>query len=183
MSLKSLSNPCETLVEDWVVIGEITKPFGLKGGFKIQPLTFDKDRFSKLTMLVLTTPRGEWKNVTLSDLRVDPNSVVLFCKELIKVEQVKPFIGGTVRIPPSEMIELPEDSYFQHDLLDQKVFLEDGRYLGEIKEIWATGSNDIFVVRDGERECLIPALKSFVSRVDITRKRITVRWIEGMLES
>jgi len=169
-------------VDDWVVIGEITKPFGLKGGLKIRPLTEDPERFRRLAGAVLEAADGSRQTCTIAEVRTDRDSVVLFCREIDTVEQVERFVGGTVRIPGSEAIRLPQGSYFQHDLVGLQVFLEDGRYLGEIREIWSTGSNDVLVVRDGERERLIPAIKSIVVEVNLTEKRMVLRWMEGLLD-
>ncbi|MBI3995155.1 MAG: PRC-barrel domain-containing protein, partial [Nitrospirae bacterium] len=71
---------------------------------------------------------------------------------------------------------------FQHDLLGLGVYLEDGRYLGEIREIMPTGSNDVLVVRDGPRERLIPAIKAIVAEVDLPGKRMVLRYMDGLLE-
>ena len=168
--------------DDWVVIGEITKPFGLNGGLKIRPLTEDPGRFRRLAGAVLEAADGMQQTCTLVDVRTDRDSVILFCREIDKVEQVKRFVGGTVRIPRSEAIPLPPNSYFQHDLLGLRVVLEDGRYLGEIREIWPTGGNDVLVVRDGKRERLIPAIKSLVVEVNLQEKRMVLRWMEGLLD-
>ncbi|HTN44602.1 MAG TPA: ribosome maturation factor RimM [Nitrospiria bacterium] len=169
-------------LDDWVVIGEITKPFGLKGGLKIRPLTEDPGRFRRLAGAVLEAVDGTRQTCTIDEVRTDRDSVVLFCREIETVEQVERFVGGTVRIPGSEAIRLPQGSYFQHDLVGLQVYLEDGRYLGVIREIWPTGGNDVLVVRDGERERLIPAIKSIVIAVDLTEKRMVLRWMEGLLD-
>lgn len=168
--------------DDWIVIGRITKPFGLNGGLKVRPLTEDPGRFRRLAGAVLEAADGSRQTCTVADVRTDRNSVILFCREIDRVEQVKAFVGGTVRVPRTEAIPLPPDSFFQHDLLGLRVYLEDGRYLGEIQEIWPTGSNDVFVVRDGERERLIPAIKSLVAEVDLSGRRIILRWMEGLLD-
>jgi len=168
--------------DDWVVIGAITKPFGLKGGLKIHPLTDDPDRFQRLATTVLEAADGTRETCTVTEVRVERDSVTLFCRGIETIEQAERFVGGTVRVPRPEAVNLPKDSYFQHDLLGLKVYLEDGRYLGEIREILPTGGNDVLVVRDGERERLIPAIKSVVSEVDLPRKRMVLRFMEGLLE-
>ncbi|MBI3810698.1 MAG: 16S rRNA processing protein RimM [Nitrospirae bacterium] len=168
--------------QDWIAIGAITKPFGLKGGLKIHPLTADPGRFRRLTTTVLEAADGMQQTCTVTEARVENGSVTLFCREIETIEQVERFVGGTVRIPRSEVVNLPKDSYFRHDLLGLKVYLEDGRYLGEIQEILPTGGNDVLVVRDGERERLIPAIKSVVSEVDLPRKRMVLRLMKGLLD-
>jgi 16S rRNA processing protein RimM len=168
--------------DSWIVIGAITKVFGLKGGLKIRPLTDDPDRFRGLAKAVLEAADGTEQTCTLTEVRAEKVSVTLFCREIDTVERAERFIGGTIRIPRSEAIGLPDDSYFQHDLLGLAVYLEDGRYLGEIRSILPTGGNDVLVVRDGPRERLIPAIKSMVARVDLPGKRMVLRFMEGLLE-
>ena len=181
-AFSKLSSEGMTSSRDWVVIGAITKPFGLKGGLKIRPLTDNPDRFRRLTTTVLEAADGTQQTCTISEARVSKGSVTLFCREIETIEQVERFIGGTVRIPESEVVNLPKDSYFQHDLLGLKVYLEDGQYLGEVQEILPTGGNDVLVVREGERERLIPAVKSIVSEVDLPRKRVVLRFMKGLLD-
>jgi 16S rRNA processing protein RimM len=168
--------------DDWVVIGAITKPFGLKGGLKIHPLTDDPDRFRHLTTAVLEAADGSQQRCDVTEVRVERGAVTLFCGGIETIEEAERFLGGTVRVPRSEAVSLPEGSFFHHDLLGLKVYLEDGRYLGEIEGIWPTGGNDVLVVRDGDRERLIPAIKSIVSRVDLPQKRMVLHFIEGLLE-
>jgi 16S rRNA processing protein RimM len=168
--------------EGWIVIGEITKPFGLKGGLKVRPLTNDPDRFRRLRETVLEASDGTRQPCTITEVRADGGSVTLFCREIESIERAERFIGGTVRIPPSEAVRLPKDSYFQHDLVGLGVYLEDGRYLGAVESIWPTGGNDVLVVRDGERERLIPAIKSLIVEVDLPGKRMVLRFMEGLLE-
>jgi len=168
--------------QEWIVIGEITKPFGLKGGLKIRSLTNDPDRFGRLRETVLEASDGTRQTCTITEVRTDGKSVTLFCREIDSIERAERFIGGTLRIPPSETVQLPKDSFFQHDLLGLGVYLEDGRYLGAVESIWPTGGNDVLVVRDGARERLIPAIKSLIVQVDLPRKRMVLRFMEGLLE-
>ena len=44
--------------------------------------------------------------------------------------------------------------------------------LGRIESIMQTGSNDVYCVRQGPEEILIPAVKEFVERVDLESGRI-----------
>ena len=47
--------------------------------------------------------------------------------------------------------------------------------MGKLREIIATGANDVFVVREGTgAEVLVPAIQETIVDVDIEAKRITV---------
>ena len=57
----------------------------------------------------------------------------------------------------------------------------DGEYLGQVKDIIQTGSNDVYVVAAGkEPEILIPALKAVVKTIDLEAGRMEVDLPEGL---
>jgi 16S rRNA processing protein RimM len=50
-----------------------------------------------------------------------------------------------------------------------------GEALGQVAEIFATGANDVLVVR-GERERLIPFIEQVLVSVELERSRLVVDW-------
>jgi 16S rRNA processing protein RimM len=61
------------------------------------------------------------------------------------------------------------------------VFTEDENFLGRLASIMPTGSNDVYVVKDREKEILIPALESVVLKISLEHKTMQVRLPEGLL--
>lgn len=57
---------------------------------------------------------------------------------------------------------------------------EEGEFLGVLKDVFGTQANDIFVVQNGEKEYLVPALKSVILEVLLSEKKITVRLPQGL---
>ena len=57
---------------------------------------------------------------------------------------------------------------------------EEGEFLGVLEDVFGTHANDVFVVRNGEREYLVPALKSVVLEVSLSEKKIRVRLPQGL---
>ena len=51
-----------------------------------------------------------------------------------------------------------------------------GEPLGRVDNLMATGANDALVVRDPERERLVPFIEQVVREVDLARGVITVDW-------
>jgi 16S rRNA processing protein RimM len=72
--------------------------------------------------------------------------------------------------------------YRVKDLDGCAVVTESGETLGVLKDVYPTGSNDVFVVRSTDREYLIPALKEVVLSVDTAARRILVRLPAGLRE-
>jgi len=65
------------------------------------------------------------------------------------------------------------------DILGFEVFDQDGTKLGLLADVISTGNNDVWTIKSDSEELLIPALKSIVTKVDISKKRIFVSLPEG----
>jgi 16S rRNA processing protein RimM len=90
--------------------------------------------------------------------------------------QAEGLTGRQIAVYRDQFPDLPEDEYYWTDLLGLSVVLEDGRELGTLENMLATGANDVMVVR-GERERLIPFVPGrYVKRVDVDGRRVVVDW-------
>ncbi len=83
--------------------------------------------------------------------------------------------GKMVLVDPADLPPLDADEYYWQDILGMRVVTEDGGNVGTITEIFPTGSNDVYVVREGEREVLIPAIKEVVVSIDTKARQMVIR--------
>ena len=83
--------------------------------------------------------------------------------------------GKAVLVDAAELPPLDADEYYWQDILGMRVVTEDGGNVGTITEIFPTRSNDVYVVREGEREVLIPAIKEVVVSIDTKARRMVIR--------
>ena len=102
--------------------------------------------------------------------------------DIVKDRSHAETLHGLLLTVPREYVEsLPEGSYYHFQLLDLRVYDEEGEYLGKIKEILSTGSNDVYVVGvEGRRDLLVPALEDVVREVDLDEGRMVVLLPEGL---
>ena len=68
------------------------------------------------------------------------------------------------------------------DILGFEVFDQDGNLLGLLADVISTGNNDVWTIKSETEELLIPALKSIVTKVDISAKRIFVSLPDGYVD-
>ena len=86
-------------------------------------------------------------------------------------------IGATIQVRRSVLPAPKRGEIYWADLEGLEVVTTNGVALGKVTHLFATGANDVLVVRDGERERLIPYVaKQFVAEVDLKAGRITVDW-------
>jgi 16S rRNA processing protein RimM len=76
----------------------------------------------------------------------------------------------------------PSPTYQVRDLAGCDVVTELGETLGQLVDVLPSGGNDIFVVKNGAREILIPALRNVVQNIDLTKKRLEVILPNGLRE-
>ena len=62
------------------------------------------------------------------------------------------------------------------------VVSDEGKYLGKLDDIYNTGSNDIYVVKDElGKQILLPAIKDVIKKVDLNEKKIIVHLLKGLI--
>ena len=92
-------------------------------------------------------------------------------------------MGSLLTVPLSERVKLPPDTYYLDQIIGLDVFTTAGECLGRVTEILQTGSNDVYVVRPtekGQKDLLLPALKSVVKKVDLQAGRMEVDLPRGL---
>lgn len=86
-------------------------------------------------------------------------------------------------IPESELPKLPNGEFYSYQILGLTVETENGEELGKIANIFSTGSNDVYEVKPKKGETiLIPAIKNVIVKIDIEKRRMIIKPMEGMLD-
>jgi len=165
----------------FVEIGKITGARGIKGELKVVPWSDAPEDFAKYSRFFLEQG-GKFQEFQNERARSHQNMVLLQLKEISSVEAAASLRGQILYVKASDMPRLPDGKYYFYELLGLPVVLPDGKVLGKVREIMQTGANDVYVVQNGEKEYLIPAVPGVVSNVDQDRGRIEITPLPGLLE-
>lgn len=166
-------------MEGYIYIGKIVNTHGIRGDVKVYPYTSDVKRFEKLKEICI---EGEDNPVEIERVWYSKNMVMLKLKGYNNINEVLKFKEKAIMIPESDAVELKEDEYFLYQLKGIEVFDTDGNYIGVVKEVLQPGANDVYVVKNGRKEYLIPGAKEIVPVIDVKNKKMIVKVIEGLLE-
>lgn len=78
---------------------------------------------------------------------------------------------------------LEDGVYYIVDLIGLEVFTDEGQLLGKVDDIFNTGSNDIYVVKDElGKQVLLPGIPDVLKKVDLENGKITVHLIKGLID-
>lgn len=166
--------------EDWAAIGTIVGAFGIHGDLKVQPLTDFPERFEHTPTVYVGaahTPRR------VASARIHGRLVIVHLEGVETATDAQKLRGDKLSIPSGELLALPQDAYYLHDLIGLRVVHVDGTPLGEVTDVLTGGGNDLFVIREPSGgEVLLPAVKEFVKSVDIPGGVIRVAPIPGLFD-
>jgi 16S rRNA processing protein RimM len=165
-----------------VTIGKAIKTFGVKGEMKIEPLTDFPERFENLHRVYLVSPAGQEIICKVLSVRNAGGAMYLRFAGYDTPEKARILNGWLLKVPDSETVPLPDGSYYWFELIGMEVVSESGEKLGDIVDIFQTGSNDVYVLKRGRKEFYIPATKEIIKQVDKKARRMTIHVLKGLLE-
>ncbi len=159
-------------------IGQIVNTHGLRGDLKVMPWCDDPEIFDELAYVIID---GEEYDIEKS--RMQKNMVLLKLAGIDDINDAEKYRNKILTVPREELGDLPDGTYYICDLLGCNVTTDEGRDLGEIKDIIKTGSNDVYVVEDGSgKQVLIPVIDEVVLSVDVDEKKIVIKPLKGLID-
>ena len=168
--------------EDLLLVGKVIRPHGLAGLLRIWSYADSEASFTDAETVFLETPAGGCHPFEIEAIRPHKNFYLMKLNGLTSLEQAEAYRGAGIYIrkPAHEAEE--EGTYFWHELIGLEVYLHTGEYVGELKHIFPTGGNDIYVVQKDEKEVLIPAIHDVVKEIDLENRRMVIFEMEGLLD-
>jgi 16S rRNA processing protein RimM len=166
-----------------VAIGEIVRPHGLRGEVRVAPMTDDPRRFERLTACVVWNPaRDERLECRITAVRRQGDVVFVTLAGYDSPEAARTLAGRLIAIPVSEALPPGPGRFYPWQLEGSRVLTEDGREVGRVVRVEQSPGQDLWVVEDGGREHLIPAVPAIVIDVDLAARRVVIRPPEGLLD-
>lgn len=159
-----------------IKIAKIVSAHGLNGEVKIFPYTDDLSKFKEYKKIYL-----DGEELEILSQKIASKFIVLKLKGFDYIDDVKRLIDTDVFIDKADMPSLDEGDYYIHDLMDMEVYSEADEFIGTVKDVMTTSANHVLVVDHDGKEALIPFVKAFIKEVNLIKRRIKVKLIEGIL--
>ena len=160
------------MLDEYLIIGEILKPQGVKGEVKVRPITCDPSRFDGLTRVFFQDGEGAYTPEKIKVSRVDPDAVYLTVKGYTDRTEAEKLRGKLLYVDRASAAKLPEDAEFICDLIGCVATDDSGRLIGTLTDVMQPGAGDVYVFQGPMGEVLVPALKSVFLEVDVRNKKM-----------
>ena len=164
----------------YLELGQIVNVKGLKGEVKVNSFTDDNTKFERIQK-VFIKQKENLKEYEIEKVGYNKNQVIIKFKNIDTVEEAEKLRNSYIVVDREIFGELPEGVYYIADLIGLEVFTESNEYLGKVDDIFSTGSNDVYVVKDDTgRQKLLPGIDEVIKIIDIESGKIIVNLIEGL---
>lgn len=178
--------------QEFIVVGRISSPYGIKGWVKVFSYTDPPDNIFRYqpwyvflqgtylqgTYQTGTQQKGFWKEFAVDEGHIHGNALVAHIKTIDDRNGAERLKGCDIAITREQLPAASPGEYYWIDLIGSRVINLAGIELGVVDHLLETGANDVLVVRDGGgQERLIPfVMKEFIKSVDLENHTIHVDW-------
>ncbi len=164
---------------DWIPVGKLARTHGLNGELKFYP--HDPEGFDFTSGQVVLLEAME-KKLKVKSIRGANAPFIIRLDGIDSIDSAKPLTGQEVLVHRDDFQTLPEGEYYRFEIEGLEVFDDEGRSYGVIEEVIPTGSNDVYVVRNGDSEWMLPMIDSVVKSIDLEQGKLIFHRIEGLFE-
>lgn len=177
------------MADTYFTVGTITSTHGIRGEVRVFPKTdFEEQRFKKGTKLYVRSDNlknSSYIEVIVQTARKHKNLWLVSFLDLNTISDVEKWKGMDLCVPESDLMELPEGTYYFHQLIGLQVQTEEGTVVGDIVEVLTPGANDVYVVRGSlqKKDILLPAIPECIKSVNLESGVMIINLMPGLLDS
>ena len=165
----------------YLEIGQIVNTFGIKGMVKVKPFTDNRERFSNLEKIYIKNKSGQTE-YKIQEVKYHKNMVLIKFEGIENPEQADLLRNSYLMVDRETEEPLEAGRYYIVDMIGLDVFTDDNEYLGKLEDIYNTGSNDIYVVKNElGKQVLLPAIEDVIKNIDMDNKKVIVHLIPGLV--
>jgi 16S rRNA processing protein RimM len=165
-------------MDDYITIGKVVAPFGVRGEVKVVILTEFPERLSKGKTVTLRYPDGKFVETAINASRPNKGGLLISFEGPKNRMEARELKDAEVVIDRADVKKLPKDEFYLFELVGLNVVTDDGRELGVVEDVLQGGANDVYVTSE---EICIPAIKQVVKSIDVKAGKIVIHPMPGLL--
>ena len=165
------------MLQQYLEVGKITNTHGIMGEVRVQPWADSPEFLCRFKTLYVD--KTHWP-IHVERARVHKNMVILKLEGVTDVPGALAMRNAILYIDRKDA-NLPEGSFFLADIMGLEVRdAQSDQVLGKVEDILTLPANNVYVVRGGPREILIPAVPQFIAETNVEDGYLRVNMMEGL---
>jgi 16S rRNA processing protein RimM len=167
-----------------VAVGEVLKPHGVGGEVRVRALTDQPEkRFGRLRECILWNPAGDRREACrVANSRFDGETLLVKIDGLDSPERARDFSGWLLAVDRSRALPPQEGTFYPWQMEGARVETVSGELAGVFAGVESGGPQELWVIVNGDRRHLIPAVPEIVVEVSVADHRIVIDPPEGLLD-
>ena len=163
-----------------VIMGRVVAPYGVFGWLKILPDTEEFDGLLDYKTWWLGKD-ADWRELAVTEAKIHNDVLVVKLQGIDDRDAAVACKGKQIAVPRALLPKLKNEEYYWSDLIGLTVKNQQNVDFGNITDVFATGANDVIVVKDiaksdGGQERLLPYIAQVILAVDLNAKIVLVDW-------
>lgn len=168
-----------------VFVGQLVKPFGIRGEMKLCPTVDFWTDVLRSTRLVLRRETADGfaeRAIAFERYRSHGNCFVVRIEGVDDRNAAEELVGGEVFIDSEDLDIEPPDRLLPFQVVGATVKTEEGAILGEVTSVVFSAAHDVYEVEGENGTFLVPAVPEFVVSVDESARVVTIRPMPGLMD-
>jgi 16S rRNA processing protein RimM len=171
--------------EDYLIVGRIGAPYGVRGWVKVFSHTEYPENLLDYDPWYLSGPRSaktdapNWRRCVVEEAKTHGKGIIAKLAGYDDRDAATLLRGVDIAIRKEQLPPPKEGEYYWVDLVGLEVENLAGESFGKVDHLLETGANDVLVVKGGpdEPDMLIPyVMDVFIKEVDLDAGVIRVDW-------
>jgi 16S rRNA processing protein RimM len=164
-------------------VGRIAGAHGLHGAIRVRPDNPESDTLEQVQRVFVEPENGAAREYKLAGAqRLNRTTIRVVLEGLDDPDAADALRGSMVTVALSDLPAKAPGEFYYYEAIGCAVTTTDGRRLGVIEEVFATGANDVWVVRDGAAEVLVPVIDNVVKSIDLDARMMVIEAVPGLLD-
>lgn len=163
-------------MDQYFLIAKVHSIYGKDGFVRIISYSDFPERFFSLNKVFVEFFDNK-KEMIIEKVKKEKNFFLFKFENFNNDDEAKYLVDKNIFVSGSDLVKLPEDHFFVHDLIGSSVY-QNNVLIGYIKDVLSLSANDVYVIKhvpDKEEELLIPAVKKFIENFDAENKILTLK--------
>ncbi len=160
-------------MKDFFLIAKVVSVYGREGFVRISSFSDFPERFFSLQKVYIDFFEDK-KEFFVQKIGKHKDDFLLKFQNFDNDKDVELLIGKEIFVDSDNVVKLPENYFFIHDLIGSKVFRNETEF-GIIKDVLTYPANDVYVIDNNGKDILIPAVLQYIESFDSENKILVLK--------
>ena len=160
-------------------IAKISSLYGLHGAVKLTPLSRYFEDYINYKHFMMGSSRSDLKEIILDEIMGFGKKRTFKFNGFNSVNDAKNIKGKILykKVSKDEKINLISEDILGWDVIDSF-----GEKVGTLINVMWLPNNDVYIIKSGGKEYLIPVIEEIIKKVDYDKKEIIINPIDGLID-